>query len=317
MTVVTSRPGRLRVFANAVQWVLVINLAVTVLLMVRPEYQGLMAFSGLDIDAESDRFAGMWGNANQAGLVSLMVLVLSRWASRWHGRIGRLCGLTIIYLTASRTATWILVTLLVLYLGFAASRKVRLNALALALTLAAGAFFALRVTGNSLESLAAGNPNIARVLDVTEAKNEEAGMGSRRQVFVKWLGMVPSEPWYGFGLYTLNGGDSPEAPVRPELPSYGPHNLYLGIVLDVGWVGLASFLGVVLYQLMVIRRTWLVPASRHAMFALCLVVLVFSNFNHNMLTEYAGWIGFSLMFLLPSSPALEGQRYGDPTIDRR
>jgi len=317
MTVVTSRPGRLQMFANAAQWVVVINLAVTVLLMVRPEYQGFAAFSSLNIDPESYRFAGMWGNANQAGLVALMVLVLSRWASRWQGRIGRLSGLAIIYLTASRTATWILVVLALVYLAFAATRRAQLNALALAVVLAIGGFFALKYTGASVDTLVAANPTIARVLDVTEARTEEAGGGSRRQVLVEWLRLIPAEPWYGYGLYTLFGGESSEAVARPGFPTVGPHNLYVGIFLDVGAVGLLSFLGIIILQLRTIRRLPLVPGARQALFAFCLVVLVFANFNHDMLTDYVGWIAFSLMFLLPASPALAGQRFGAPTIDRR
>ena len=317
MAVVTSSPGRLRVFANAAQWVLVINLGVTVLLMVRPEYQGLSVFSSLNIDPESYRFAGMWGNANQAGLVALMVLVLSRWASPWQGRFGRLSGVAIIYLTASRTASWILVALTLAYLGFAATRKIQLNALALALVLAIGGFFALKATGTTMDMLVTDNPTIARVLDVTESATIEAGGGSRRQVLGEWLRLVPAEPWYGYGLYTLFGGESSEAVKRPGFPTVGPHNLYLGIFLDVGAVGLVAFLGIIILQLATIRRLPLVPGARQALFAFFFVVLVFANFNHNMLTDYVGWIAFSLMFLLPASPALADQRFGTPTLDRR
>lgn len=320
MAVVTSRPGRLRVFADAVQWVLVVNLAVAVLLMARPGYRSLALFEGLDLESGGDRFAGIWGNANLAGLVSLMVLVLSRWASRWQARIGRISGLVIIYLTASRTAAWILVALGLLYLAFAATRRVRLNVLALAVVLAVAGWFALKSSGNDLDAMLASNPTVARVLDVQEARTEEAGGGSRREVLQDWLRMVPSEPWYGYGLYTLFGAEGDESVARPGFPAIGPHNLYLGIFLDVGGLGLAAFLAILLYQIRTIRRLPLIPSARHALFAFCLLLLVFSNFNHNMLTGYAGWMAFSLMFLLPASPALVGQRFrtrGTLADDRR
>ena len=308
MAVVTSRPERLRVFANAVQWVLVLNLAVTVLLMARPEYQGLPLFARMNVDLESNRFAGLWGNANQAGLVSLVILVLSRWASPWQARIGQVCGLAIIYLTESRTATWISVTLAVLYVLFAASRRVRLNLLAAILVLAAVALFALRSSGTSLEAVVANNPTLSRVLDVSESRTEQAGGGSRLTVVKDWLRLVPSEPWYGYGLYTMYGGESSESVPRPGFPVVGPHNLYLGILLDVGFGGLLSFLAVIGFQLRRIRRLPLVPAARHVLFAFCLIILVFSNFNHDMLTDYAGWIAYSLLFLLPASEALAADR---------
>jgi O-antigen ligase len=308
MAVVTGRPQRLRVFANAVQWVLVLNLAVTLLLMTRPEYQQMPIFAKLNVDVDADRFAGMWGNANQAGLVSLMVLVLSHWASPLQARIGQICGLSIIYLTASRTATWISVALALLYLFFGASRRFRLNALVSTLILCLGAFFALEVSGVKLETLVKNNPTISRVLDVSESKTVEAGGGSRMKVLQDWLKLVPAEPWWGYGLYTLYGGESSESVTRPGFPVYGPHNLYLGIFLDTGIVGLLTFLGVILVQLNRIRRIPLAPSDRQVVFAFCVILLVFSNFNHDMLTDYAGWIGYSLLFLLASSPALAFDR---------
>lgn len=311
MAVVTSRPERLRMFANALQWVLVLNLAVTVLLMARPEYQGLGLLARMNVDLEADRFAGFWGNANQAGLVALLILVLSRWASPWQGRIGQVCGLAIIYLTESRTATWISVTLAVLYVVFAARRRVKLNLLLAVLVLAAGGLFALKSSGASLRTVVANNPTLSRVLDVSESKNEQAAGGSRLTVVKDWLRLVPSEPWYGYGLYTLFGGESSESVPRPGFPVVGPHNLYLGILLDVGLGGLLSFLAVIGFQLRRIRRLPLVPGARHVLFAFCFIILVFSNFNHDMLTDYAGWIAYSLLFLLPASKALAADRIAE------
>jgi O-antigen ligase len=281
---------------------------VTVLLMTRPEYQAMPIFAKLNVDVDADRFAGMWGNANQAGLVSLMILVLSRWASPLQARIGRISGLTIIWLTESRTATWIAVALALIHLFFWAGRRFRLNALLALLVLCLGAFFALEASGRRLDTLVADNPGLARVLDVSESRTVEAGQGSRLQVLRDWLKVVPAEPWYGYGLYTLFGGESSEAVARPGFPVYGPHNLYLGLYLDTGLVGLLSFLGVVALQLRRIRRAPLETGSHRALFALCLVILVFSNFNHDMLTDYGGWIGYSLLFLLAGSPALAGER---------
>jgi O-antigen ligase len=309
MAVVTSRPSRLRLFADTAQWVLAANLAVTILLLWRPEYQQLPFFTNLNVDVESDRFAGLWGNANQAGLVSLVILVLSHWASRPQARIGQLCGLLIIYLTASRTAIWILVALATLYLVFRASPRFRLNALLLAVVLAMGGFFALKASGRSLESLVENSPTISRVLDVSESRTEAAGQGSRLQVLKTWVRMLPSEPWYGFGLYTLYGGESSESVTRPGFPTVGPHNLYLGILLDVGLLGLVSFLGLLLLQLDRLYRAPLTASARQVLFALAFILLVFSNFNHDMLSDYPGWMAYSLFFLLPAAPALAAQRH--------
>jgi O-antigen ligase len=308
MAVVTSRPGRLRVFANAVQLMLVVNLAVTLLLMNRPGYQEMPMFAQLNVDVESDRFAGLWGNANVAGLVSLMALALAAWASPALARIGRACGLAIIYLTASRTAAWILVGLTVGYLAFLAPPRVRAKALAAALVLAVCGFFALKWTGASVERLVADSPTISRVLDLTESTTASTRSGTRRGVLAAWFRRIPAEPWYGYGLYTLYGGESSDVAARPGFPVVGPHNLYVGIYLDVGIVGLATFLAVILAQLVRIRRCPLVPRARHVILGFTLVLLGFSFFNHNMLSSYPGWIGYSLLFLLPAAPALAEQR---------
>jgi len=182
------------------------------------------------------------------------------------------------------------------------------------LVLGLGGIYALQTTGTDLGAWIASDQTLARVLDVTESKTTAEGGGSRVNVLKDWLGKVPAEPWYGYGLYTFNGGEAVEVPVqRPEFPIIGPHNLYLGIFLDVGIVGLLSFLGLIVYQLNVIRRSPLVPSTRNALFAFCLILLVFSNFNHNMLSDYSGWIGYALMFMLPYSPALASFRNGrDP-----
>lgn len=309
MMAVTSTPARLRVFANGLQWVLVVNLAVTLLLMYQPGYRSQPWAVRLDMDLESDRFAGLWGNANLAGLCALLALALSAWAGRAHALVGRACGLAIVYLTASRTAMWILVALAVLRLLFVAGARARLRAMTAVLVLALGGFVAIKTSGQSVQALVADNPTLARVTDITESRARAEGAGSRLGVLKDWLAVIPSEPWCGFGLNTLYGGESDEAVPRPGLPVIGPHNLYVGLFLDAGAIGLGSFLVVIFRQLQRIRRAPLAGRDHQVLFAFALIVLVFSNFNHNMLSDFAGWVAYPLLFLLPAAlarqPALE------------
>jgi O-antigen ligase len=310
MAVVTSTPHRLRVFANGAQLLLLVNLAVTVLLITRPEYQQHPFFAKMGVEA-ADRFAGLWGNANAAGLTTLVVLTITRWASPRMALVGRLCGPLIIYLTESRTATWLLVAMVVFYLAFLARARVRLRALVLLLALAAGALYTLNSTGSSLAALAESNPGLARILDVTESRTTEAGGQSRLEVLKDWLGKVPGEPWYGYGLYTFFGGESDKAVPRPGFPTVGPHNQYLAIFLDIGGLGLVSYLAILALQLAAIRRARLVPGAGHMLYALFFTLLCISNFSHNMLTDYTGWEALPLLFLLPASPALAADRLED------
>jgi O-antigen ligase len=92
--------------------------------------------------------------------------------------------------------------------------------------------------------------------------------------------------------------------VKRGLPTQGTHNQYLALFIDAGWVGLLLFLIVITLQLFNIWRTPLTPAVHRMMFALCFIMLAFSLANHQMVTDFTGWIGFSLIFLLPTSPAL-------------
>jgi O-antigen ligase len=304
MAVVTSHSRRLAFFASSVQWVLVANLIVTAWLMAFPEHQQDPFFLRLDATLESDRFAGLWGDANQAGLVALFILVLSHWAKPWVAWVGRVSGALIIYLTASRTAFWIAIALTMLYFFFVAGKKSIYHAAMLAL-----AFILLGV--GILNSPKVGdiafikdNPNLSRVFDLSESKTREKGEGSRLDLAEKWLPIAARQPWFGNGLYSSEGDASAETMVKRGLPNQGTHNLYLALFIDDGWVGLLLFMGIIIFQLIKIWQAPLTPEVHKAMFALCFVILVFSLTSHQMVTDYPGWMGFSLIFLLPTSPAL-------------
>ena len=234
MAVVTSRPGRLRVFANAVQLMLVVNLAVTLLLMNRPGYQEMPMFAQLNVEVESDRFAGLWGNANVAGLVSLMALALSAWASPALARIGRACGLAIIYLTASRTATWILVGLTAGLPGLPGPPpRVRPNALIAALVLAVcGVFFALKCTGACVDQAVADSPDHLAGAGLPPNPRRQAGRAPSRCVHGRVLA-IPADPGTATASTPCTGANPPNGaafsgsgwwapqPLRGDLPGRG------------------------------------------------------------------------------------------------
>jgi hypothetical protein len=67
---------------------------------------------------------------------------------------------------------------------------------------------------------------------------------------------------------------------------------------------LLLFLIVIILHLVKIGRTPLTPGVHRILFALCFIMLAFSLANHQMVTDFTGWMGFSLIFLLPTSPAL-------------
>jgi len=304
MAIVTSHPRKFNIFANAAQWVLVVNLAITIILMVSPQYQSLPIFSRMDLDFESDRFAGLWGNANHAGLVALLILVMSHWATRWVAWLGRISGCLIVYLTASRTAVIISTALILLYTVFGATWKTRIKIfLAAALVVICAGFYLGSQKTGALESIQE-NTTVSRVMDLSESKTREKGGGSRVDVAKAWLALAAVEPWYGYGLYTMNGTELQVTGVREGFPGPGTHNLYIGILIDVGLTGLLTFLMVVGWQLVRIYKAPLEKSAHRMLFALCFITLVFALANHNMVSDFPGWIAFSLIFLLPSSSVM-------------
>ncbi len=305
----TASPRALNLFANAAQWVLLLNVIAIILLAIFPQYQSLSIFTTLNVEIDSDRFSGLWLNANQAGLVTLIILSFSHWATRWIKIMGRICGGVIIFLTASRTANFITLGLIVLFILFKASRKVQFRAAMVAATLIVGASFYVQFSSLDVVSLASKSEILMRVTDLSESKARANGDGSRVDLAKSWIPIIAAEPWYGYGLYTMNGGRSHEAGVRPGFPEHGPHNLYLGIIVDVGYLGLISFLLIVAWQLFRTFQAPIDPAAQWWLFVLPFVTLIFSVANHNMVTDYPGWTAFSMIFLLPFNPAV---RLGNP-----
>ncbi|WLT30169.1 O-antigen ligase [Geothrix sp. PMB-07] len=314
MAIVTSHPRRFRFFANATQWGLLGNLLVTMWLISFPEYQQHPFFLRINATLGSDRFAGLWGNANEAGLAALFLLVLSFWASRWIAWLGRISGVLIIYLTASRTAFWIAIMLALLYLIFAASKKRKVQAVLVATVLLLfGVGFLSSSKGGGF-SFIKESPTLSRVLDLSESKTRERGEESRMDLAKQWLPFIAREPWYGYGLYSAEGDESKETLTRRGFPGQGTHNLYMALFVDAGWVGLLTFLATIAFHISRTRQQPLEPSVHRMLFALCFILLAFSLANHQMLTDFTGWIGFSLLFLLPMSPALRDLDHFDSSL---
>ena len=309
LAIVTSNPARLTVFANFAQWAVVGNLVVTLLLINIPEFQALFIKADL-VHAEgqlsSDRFSGLWGNANAAGFVSLLALTLSAWSNQKIAWLGRFCGIVLIYLTVSRTANWLLFAILTFYLFIVVNERTRILILAFFIFGAIIGSMILVLDKNIFDLIAQimDNPEIARLLDLSESETRAKGYESRFDVLVRWLPVIESGPWYGYGLNAMAGGGSQGIIFRTDIPYMGVHNLYIGILLDAGLIGVLSFLLVLGYQLFKLARIRFQFLAKWGVFSLYFVVLIFSLFNHNMLSSMDGMIAYVLLFILPTCPAL-------------
>ena len=80
--------------------------------------------------------------------------------------------------------------------------------------------------------------------------------------------------------------------------------MYLGIWIDVGLVGLITFLWLMAYQAWRICRLRLNPTDRWGVFSLLFLVLIDSFVKHTMFFNAEGWAAYSLLFILPTSASL-------------
>ncbi len=322
LTITLSRHEYLATFANAAQVGLVVNLIIMLLMANTSWFQDFLISRNLiqvEEQLKMNRFAGLWGNANVAAYVSLLIIILSTWSKPWLAWIGRASGVAILYMTASRTGTWILVFML-LHALFVVVRQKRSR---LPVVITATLLFCMSICAGSIIADSAlqrvDNPNISRVVDITESRTRDKGADSRVDVLLYWKPFLEKAPWYGYGLNAMMGGVHGESTFRSDLPPLGIHNLYLGIWLDIGVIGMITFLIVIGSQLFKSFRIASTVTNRWAVFSLSLLLPVFSLFNHNMLSSIDGIIGYILLFLLPASPAIFSGRagYSQPLLVRR
>lgn len=309
VAIIVSSPNYLRVFASYAQLGIVLNLVVTLLVINSSAFNSFLTSMNLahaEAQLSSSRYSGLWGNANMAGLATLLILVLSFWAAPRMALIGRICGPILIYLTASRTAAWLLIAILFLYAVMALKKQ---NQIRLLIVISIGVMFVLSLGFFSdLIITIQDDPNVQRFLDVTEETTREGGYESRFDTLKSWVPALESGFFYGHGLFSMNGGGSMGNVFRTDIPYMGIHNLYLGILVDSGILGFVSFLIIIAYHLLKSIRIRFSSLTKFGIRSLFLLILTFSMFNHNMLSDMIGIIGYSFFYLLPSSPALISSR---------
>ena len=315
MAIITSHSQYLKYFANALQWAMFFNLMLIPLASISSKANNIIATITLNAGAfESgvSRFSGFWGNPNMAGYVCLVAIILSTWSTPWVAWIGRLSAVSMIYLTASRKS--MLLLLLIIALNVIIVQRHNLKSLFFMLVLAvSGLSLFVLSTGllQKTQSRMASNRTLTRLLDVTESETAQAGGETRLKLLQHWLPIVSSAPWYGYGSGAMAGSaDETGKIVRKRLFPTGTHNTYLGILVEVGPVGLITFLLVLLYyakNYLTYRGSIRVRWSLLSFLACNIIILIVS---HSHLFSFEGKTAFALFFLLPTSPALWKQAFG-------
>lgn len=300
----------LHFFANCTQWILVLNLLFLLLVIRYPSLQSIVtpdAMVGEAYEVAKERFAGLWGNPNMAGYICIIVILLSTWATRWIAWVGRLSGVSIIYLSASRKASIFLLIIVLMNIIIVQRRNIKTWILCGASALIVVASFLLYRPRTVEPARALSNDRkINRIVDITESRT--GSNESRLDLFKHWIPIASAAPLYGYGLGAMAGYDAKGQITRKELFIVGTHNTYLGIWIDVGPFGFLAFLivfSVYIYRYLVAKFE---PPIRWTLLSMmvcnCLILAV----SHSHLFCAEGILAFSMYFLLPTSPALMASR---------
>lgn len=302
--VLISDRASLRMLGNIAPLILFLNLLVSIALQQNTPLADFLVqneFAHADIQLATDRYSGLWGNANVAGMNTLILLILTVWGRGKLLWIGRVAGVWIIYLTASRTSAYLLVLICIyfLYTSFKYIPKFRV-------LIAVAAFIVILVwiAGSlpAVNQLFPEGSTVQRLLDITES---DVARGTRRlDVIEEWLPYLESELWYGRGYGAMGGAGSMGVIYRTDVPYIGIHNMYLGSAVDAGVLGALSYLIMLAIGLKRAVRSHLAPIDRTATLALWGVALIFSAFAHNLQASMDGQSMYLLCFLLPKAMAL-------------
>jgi O-antigen ligase len=310
MAIFTYRSSYLRIFANSTQWVLLLNIIFLVLVIRYPNLQTIVTPDTTVADAYEvahERFTGLWGNPNMAGYVCIIAIILSVWATRWLAWTGRLSGIFIIYLTASRKAAILIA--IIFFMNIIIVQRKNLKSWALLgmglLILITPVLFENRTMMNTISKLST-DRKISRMVDISEKRT--GGDESRVDLFKQWLPVVSAAPWYGYGLGSMAGYDPHSQAPRKELYSIGTHNTYIGIWVDVGFFGFAGFMVIFLFYVFKYCRSKFSPSIQWALLALMTTNVLILTVSHSHLFCAEGIMAFSLFFLLPTCPALAGEQ---------
>lgn len=311
MAILTAKPFYLRTFASAVQFAVIGNVVVFVLILKSAKVAAVVQAVAQNTDTFEvgiSRFGGLWGNPNMAGYICLVATLLSVLAVPWIAWLGRLSCLPLLYLAASRKSLVLYVAILLLYLLVVQSRKVKFWLVAAsAVFFLAMAFLlndGLRTQSQSLSE----NATVSRLTDLTETATSQMGGETRLDLFHRWTTVLAAEPWYGYGLMAMAGTQydekNPEKVVTKGIFPLGTHNTYLGVLVDVGPVGFIGFILIMLHYARKCLSTRTDPITQWVLlsFLMCNVIILFVSHNH--LFCFEGKIAFTLFFLLPSSAGL-------------
>lgn len=300
-TICIWKKSHIELFCNAIQVVLLINLSISIWEAIHPDVVSQLAHM-LNSDASTFdelRPAALWSNPNEASFAFLFGLLLSYWASKPLAWLGRLAGVGGIYLTVSRSGTYLLLMCVLIYCLFKL-RSMR-NSLGCAvilvnaLTLLTGVCLYLSyqpLIGNIDLS---NSWNIGRIIDFSESNSTQE---TRVQVAAIAAKYALNGPWYGYGIFTFQGIDSINTPFKSIL-SVGAHNIYITVFGEIGVISLFIYLLVLFAGILRTIKAKISLAERAIFISMWLSYLFIGLVWHNQFTSVTGMVYIAIMYHLP------------------
>ncbi len=297
---VTGRDS-LRRFASWVQVAALVNVGIAIWEVSHPELilKLARAHDPMATAFNVERPAGIWSNPDEASFGYLFALLISCWGRGpvvWLGRIGCIVG---IYLTASRTGAYVLLSgCLVLLIGKLVSVRWR-PGVAAAVILGLLAFggigmVALQLAPRDWVDLSQ-NRQITRILDFAETDLDRSGDLGRVEIAQAAASQALGGPWYGHGLYTFQL----EAKDPFAVLKVGAHNLYITVWGEAGFPGGLTFLLLLALGLSRLASPLLSKEDRLPLVVLWVGYLVIALTWHNQITSFAGMLYSGALWHLP------------------
>jgi O-antigen ligase len=311
LAILTAKPHYLRTFANCVQFSVMVNLLLWVLVPWSSTVHSLIMTLARQLDpdfAGFSRYGGMLGNANMLGYICLLATIVSVLAVPWIAWLGRLSCLPLMYLSASRKATLLYLAILLLYVIIIQRRNFKFWVAAGVLVVSTAMLLFMDDSFRATSQSTMRNPAISRLLDLEEKDAALRGNETRVGLLRSWVGILRDEPWYGYGLQTMSGTlyveDHPDIIWLKGPNPIGTHNTYLGVWIDIGPVGFFAFILMLLHYARKCLFTEVEPIIKWALISFLVVNLAFLFVSHNHLFCFEGKVSFALFFLLPSCAGL-------------
>ncbi len=229
--------------------------------------------AGIETAIHTGAWRGLYGQKNGLGrsmvfcVMIFSLLALSKFKDGWVWWSGLLLSVALVLLSTSKTALSLMILLLILPF-FLQYLRWRYNVLRPAL-------LAAFLTVSVVIVLVVGNQEV-----IFTSLGRDATLTGRTDIWDAALEQVAKRPLLGYGYKSfwlgLQGHESQEVVYRTSWKVPNSHNGYLDLLLDLGVLGLGSFvlsMGMSFYRAIAWLRLHIGPEGLYPIVCLCYIVL--------------------------------------------